>query len=147
MLKQTLYLFLLLFSFAVLSQDLQKPISAIKQHHQEARDSQKKINQLDEETKQLIQKYRVTLNKTENLHIYNQQLSSYIEGQKEEVLNIRKKIEQVKDTRKEIVPLMLRMLNSLDQFVNLDIPFFTGREKKSHSGIKKNFKSFKCVSE
>ena len=91
MLKNRLYLIFLPFSFAVWSKDLQKPTSAIQQTHREARDSQKKINQLDDETKQLIQKYRTTLNRTENIHIYNEQLSSYIKSQKEEILDIRKK--------------------------------------------------------
>ena len=137
MLKSTLSFFLFLSSFAVFSQDLQKPISAIKRHHQEARDSQKKIDQLDEETKQLIQKYRNALNKTEKLRIYNQQLSSYIKGQKEEILNTRKKIEEVKDTRKEIVPLMLRMLDSLDQFISLDIPFLLEERKSRIQELRK----------
>lgn len=137
MLNFTLYFFLFLFSFAVLSKDLQKPVSAIKQHHQEARDSQKKINQLDDETKRLIQQYRSTLNKTENLRIYNQQLSSYIKGQRTEILDMRKKIEEVKDTREEVVPLMLRMLDSLDQFISLDIPFLPKERKNRIQELRK----------
>ena len=118
------------------TEDLQKPVSAIKQTHKEAKDSQNKINQLDDETKQFLQKYRTTLNKTENLRIYNQQLSSYIEGQKKEILETRKKIEEVKDTGKEVEPLMLRMLDSLDRFVDLDMPFLLAERKKRIQELK-----------
>ncbi len=131
-------IFLLTFSlsFPALTEDLQKPASALKQTHQEARNSQKTINQLDEETKKLLQEYRIALNRTENLRIYNKQLSSYIEGQKKELLETRKKIEEVKNTGKEIEPLMLRMLSSLEQFVNLDIPFLLDKRKSQIQELK-----------
>lgn len=136
-LKNTIYLIVFGFCFFPLAKDLQKPTSVIKETHKEASDSQKTINRLDDETKQLLQQYRTTLNKTENLRIYNKQLSSYIEGQKKEILETRKKIEEVKDTGKEIVPLMLRMLSSLEHFVNLDVPFLADKRKKRVQELKK----------
>ena len=134
----TYFLFLILtFVKSFSAEDLKKPISAIKQTHKEAQTSQQKINQLDDETKQLLQNYRSILKKTENLRIYNAQLSSYIEGQKKEIIEIRKKIEEVKDTGKEIEPLMLRMLDSLSRFVDLDVPFLLAERKKRIQELKK----------
>lgn len=135
-LRNFFYLILICLSFGALADDLKKPTSAIKQSHKEARDSQKKINKLDDETTELLQKYRTTLKKTESLKIYNEQLRAYIEGQKKEVLEIRKKIEEVKDTGKEIVPLMLRMLNSLSHFVDLDVPFLIVERKRRIQELK-----------
>ena len=133
MLEMILFFILSFFSSA---ETLQKPMSTIKKMHREAQVSQKKINQLDDERKQLLASYRSALNKTENLRIYNKQLSSYIHNQEKEILEIRKKIEEVKDTGKEIVPLMLRMLDSLEQFVNLDVPFLLSERKKRIQGLK-----------
>jgi len=111
-------------AFAKLSSEKLEEVKAIKdQTHQEARKSQKKIDQWDDETEKMIDQYRQTLKKTENLKIYNEQLANYIEAQKKETLDIRRKIEEVKDTGQDIVPLMLRMLDSLEQFINLDVPF------------------------
>ena len=124
------------FCFFALAEDLLEPVSAVKQTHKEARDSQKKINQLDDEAKHLLEQYRSALNKAESLRIYNGQMSSYIEGQKKEILEVRKKIEEVKDTGKEIVPLMLRMWDSLDHFVDLDIPFLLAKRKKRVQELK-----------
>lgn len=135
-----IFYFICFLSFPVLSEDLKKPVSTMKQTHKEARDSQNKINRWDDEAKKLLEQYRVTLRKTENLRIYNTQLSSYIEGQKKEILDIRKKIEEVKDTGKEIVPLMLRMLDSLDQFIDLDVPFLIADRKKRVQELKEIMK-------
>ena len=139
--------FYFLFSFFVLSvysfannTEVTKKIDEVKKiknkTHQEAKKSQKKVNQLDDETEKMIDKYRYTLKKTENLRVYNEQLASYIEAQKKEVLDIRRKIEEVKDTGQDIVPLMLRMLSSLEQFIDLDIPFLIDERKKRVSDLK-----------
>ena len=127
---------ILFFIFNLQADDLKKSAQAIEQTHQQARNSQQKINQWDDETKKLLTQYRSTLNKTENLKIYNAQLSSYIASQKEEILETRKKIEEVKDTGKEVVPLMLRMLDSLSQFIDLDVPFLLTERKKRIQELK-----------
>ena len=133
-----IYFFILIASFFANSQndELKKATQAVQSIHEEAKASQKKIDQWDDETKKLLIQYRSVLNKTENLKIYNEQMSAYIASQKEEILEIRKKIEEVKDTGKEIVPLMLRMLDSLSRFIDLDVPFFLADRKKRIQELK-----------
>ena len=128
--------FILFFIFNGQADNLKEPKQAIEKIHQSARKSQQKINKWDDETKKLLAQYRNALSKTENLKIYNEQLSSYIASQKNEILEIRKKIEEVKDTGKEIVPLMLRMLDSLSQFVDLDTPFLLAERKRRIQKLK-----------
>lgn len=115
---------------------LNQSIKAISQTHKEGKNSQDKINRWDDERQRKLTLYKTTLKKTENLKIYNAQLSKYIQAQKEEMLDIRKKIEQVKDVRKEIVPLMLRMLESLDNFVELDTPFLVEKRRERITELK-----------
>ena len=112
------------------AQTLNKAKQFTNQTHQESKNSQNKINQWDDETQTMLNQYRDTLKRTENLKIYNEQLASYVKLQKEEMLDIRRKIEQVKNTSREVVPLMLRMLESLNQFIELDIPFLPAKRKK-----------------
>ncbi len=135
MIVLNIFLFLALSLYSV-AQDTQKPVSAIKETHKEAQASQKKVNKLDDETKQLLQKYRKALSRTESLRVYKEQLRSYIKGQKKEMLEMRKKIEEVKDTRREITPLMLRMMDSLERFVLLDAPFLPDERKKRIQELK-----------
>lgn len=85
--------------------------------------SQERVNKTDDETKTLLDEYRVALKKLENTRAYNEQLRILIDSQKSEIVSIQKQIEQVKDTGKDIVPLMGRMLESLKAFVELDKPF------------------------
>ena len=47
------------------------------------------------------------------------------------------KIVEVKQTGKDIIPLMLEMTNNLEQFINLDVPFLMKERKKRLEEIKK----------
>ncbi len=60
---------------------------------------------------------------TDRLRVYNQQLEKLIRDQEEEKISIRKQLEDVEVVEKEILPLMIRMVESLEQFVELDMPF------------------------
>jgi len=59
-LKSIFYWIVLSTGFFAFTQNLQKPVSTIKETHKEAKASQKKIKKMDDETKQLMQKYRST---------------------------------------------------------------------------------------
>lgn len=102
---------------------LEQTVTEQSKVDKEASASQKTVDNLDDETRKLLDEYRVTIRKVENTRIYNQQLRELIESQKAEIKSIGEQIEQVKDTGKDVVPLMLRMLDSMEQFVALDVPF------------------------
>ena len=122
------------------AQKIDSSKKALEQTHQESKSSQAKINRWDDETRKALQEYKNTLKSTETLKIYNQQLRDYIQLQKEEMLDIRKKIEQVKNTGKEIEPLMLRMLESLESFINLDVPFLLSERQQRVQELKETLK-------
>ena len=126
------------FSFEGFSNEalLKQSVKAQSASLQEARKSQTKVNQLDEQRQNLLREYRLALKKIYNTRVYNKQLREFIEEQKKEVVSIRKQIEQVKNTGKDIVPLMLRMLASLEQFVELDVPFLLSERKERVAKLK-----------
>ena len=72
-------------SFAVENPKLEKAEQEIGASHAQAKKSQEKINQLDDQTSRMLKKYRVSLKQTENLKIYNEELKKYIKAQKEEI--------------------------------------------------------------
>lgn len=88
-----------------------------------AKASQEKISKTAEETKTIVDEYRASLRKIENTKVYNEQLKQLIESQKEEMVSVKDQTESIKNTNKEIFPLMDRMIASLVEFVKLDIPF------------------------
>ena len=85
--------------------------------------SQAKINTLDDETQTMLGDYRATLRETESLRRYNEQLELQIKSQNEEIASIQQSIDEIERTNREIYPLMQRMIETLEQFVKLDVPF------------------------
>ena len=85
--------------------------------------SQKKIEGLAEKNRDLIEEYRMTLQRIENTKAYNAQMENLIASQKEEMKAIVEQMENLKHMNKEILPLMGKMVESLEKFVELDVPF------------------------
>jgi septal ring factor EnvC (AmiA/AmiB activator) len=90
---------------------------------QAAKNSQQKIDKLDDESAQMLAEYRSLLRQTESLQAYNDQLDKLVGSQKSELKSIIQQLENIETTQREIVPLMLNMINVLEQFIALDIPF------------------------
>lgn len=85
--------------------------------------SQERVDKLDDETSEIVREYRAALIQLQSLREYNAQLEKLITAQKDEMVSIRKQIEAVTNVDRTIVPLMFRMIDALEQFVKLDVPF------------------------
>jgi hypothetical protein len=92
--------------------------------------SQARVNQLDDETQTMLLDYRDTLRETEGLRRYNEQLELQIKAQEQEVASIQEQIGEIERTNREIYPLMQRMVDTLGQFVALDVPFLPAERAK-----------------
>jgi hypothetical protein len=57
------------------------------------------------------------------LNAYNDQLDKLVISQKNELVSINAQLENIETTQREIVPLMLDMINVMAQFIALDLPF------------------------
>ncbi|HUR40730.1 MAG TPA: DUF3450 domain-containing protein [Verrucomicrobiae bacterium] len=85
--------------------------------------SQQRVTSMDDETQTMLGDYRATLRETESLRRYNEQLELQIKSQETEITSIQQQIEDIERTNREIYPLMQRMIDTMDQFVKLDVPF------------------------
>lgn len=85
--------------------------------------SQTKIDSLTEETRKLLNEYKTVLKEIEGLRVYNRQLEKQIGNQEREMAELSASIDKVTVIERQITPLMLRMIDGLEQFVELDIPF------------------------
>lgn len=113
-----------------------------------AKQSQKKVDQLSDESQSLRNEYRQVLQAIENNKIYNQQLRDLIESQKAEMVQIDEDIEKIKDTTRNIAPLMTKMKDSLKEFVAYDLPFLKDEREKRIESLDELFvKSGVTVSE
>ena len=89
--------------------------------------SQEKINNIYEQSQELLGEYRQVVDQTENLKVYNDFLATLVADQQRQINSIQRQIDTLEDTRKGTVPLMFRMIDALEQFVKADIPLRTER--------------------
>ena len=85
--------------------------------------TQEQINKLDETTRILLADYQSTSKEYESLKLYNDQVQKIINSQLDEIENILFQIDELDKTNQKIVPLMIKMINGLEDFINLDVPF------------------------
>lgn len=88
-----------------------------------AQASQQRINAVDDETQKLLSEYRRAVADTESFVAYAAQLSRQIESQNEELAEIERQLGEIEATSRSITPLQQKMLETLKQFVQLDVPF------------------------
>lgn len=71
----------------------------------------------------LVQQYEDVLNTTAGLEVYNDLLERQIQAQQQELEDLRNAINEVPDLERQIPPLLVRMVNRLAEFIELDLPF------------------------
>jgi hypothetical protein len=98
--------------------------------------SQDRVDKLDDETGKLVREYRAALVQLKSLREYNEQLDKLISGQKAEMVSIRQQIEDVTNIDRTIVPLMFRMIESLEAFVDLDVPFLIDERRERVANLR-----------
>lgn len=91
--------------------------------NQQAKTSQARIDALTEETHKLLNEYKTVLKEIEGLRVYNRQFEKQIANQEREMTQLTESIDRVTVIERQITPLMLRMIDGLEQFVDLDLPF------------------------
>lgn len=98
--------------------------------------SQKNIDALSDKTRKMLEEYRAALHQTESLRTYNKHLKDLLISQRQEKDSLQQQLQDIETTQHEIVPLILRMLDSLDKFIQLDIPFLAEERKQRLSNLK-----------
>jgi len=88
-----------------------------------AQESQQRIDGVVKKTRSLEDQYKATLKEIEGLKVYNTLLSLQVDNQKLKMQDLRDSIDQVEVINRQIVPIMTQMIDGLEQFVALDVPF------------------------
>lgn len=88
-----------------------------------ARKSQAKIDRLADETRDLLTDYKTVMKQVDGLKVYNARLEKQIESQLARISQIEESIDQVTIIQRQMTPLVIRMIDGLEQFVELDVPF------------------------
>ena len=99
--------------------------------------SQRRIDQIADQTDELLAKYRTTLKQIDAIDSYNRQMRDLITAQEHELDSLSSQLERVQIVSRSVTPLMLRMIDSLEKFVALDVPFLIDERTKRVEDLKK----------
>ena len=106
-----------------IGQGVDRLIEAETLRIQQAQAVQDEIDGIVQGTRTLAEEYRAVLKEIEGLRVYNTLLDRQIADQETELSNLRTSIDQVQVIERQILPLLTRMVDGLDRFVELDVPF------------------------
>lgn len=105
------------------AQSLDSSLKAEIKINEDSVTSQEKVSGLARQTQELLAEYRSAVLETESLKIYNDNLQQVVADQDKEVQSIHRQLAGLEETNRDIVPLMLQMIDTLEQMVEADIPF------------------------
>ena len=125
-------------SFAA-AQSLQRVMDAEARRIQQAQASQERIDDVVQTTRGITEEYKAVNKEIDGLVVYNTLLERQIANQNTELNQLRESIDQVSVIERQILPLMTRMIDGLEQFVELDVPFLLdgeGGRRERVAGLK-----------
>jgi hypothetical protein len=88
-----------------------------------AEQSQELVERLDDQTQKMLEEFRAASQELENIRTYHNQLAKIVQNQEQEKRDLEQQMLDLEVTQRNVTPLMLRMLDVLEQFVALDAPF------------------------
>ena len=101
-------------------------------------ESQKRVDKLAEETASLLQKYKLVTKDIEGLRVYNAQYERQLENQLKVITELEASIDQVTVLERQVQPLIIDMLDGLEQFIDLDLPFRLDERKDRVAQLRSN---------
>lgn len=85
--------------------------------------AQQQVNRVHDKTMDLATQYQTKLKIVDGLKVYNTLLQRQLDAQDREVGTLKSSIANATVIERQMVPLMMRMLNGLEEFIALDVPF------------------------
>lgn len=109
---------------------LKSIVDEVNEANKIAQASQQTVDKVAEETSRIFNDYRAVLKTNAGLRAYNAQQQRVIDKQVEEIAKIENSIGQIDEIKRQITPLMLEMIQNLDEFIDADVPFLLTERKE-----------------
>lgn len=121
---------LLVGSGTLFAQGVEGALAATASAEEAERRAQSAIDKAVDETRALERQYAEVTKEIEGLEVYIELLQKQVAGQSQEMSDLSGSIEQVSVIERQVMPLMLKMVESLEQFVELDVPFLLDERRQ-----------------
>lgn len=104
-------------------------------------DAQRRISQLDSQISDLRGEYRMTVQQLDRIQIYNGHMQKVVNDQRSEIDRITNELENIVVVEQGIVPLMYDMIDTLEEFIELDMPFNVDERRNRVAQLRENMES------
>ncbi len=101
-----------------------------------AAEAQKEIEQVSDEAEKMLTEYRRTLQEIDSIRLYNDQLEDVVASQKVEISDLETQIKDIDNVERKLGPLMAQMIDVLERFVELDVPFLAEERSKRMAALR-----------
>ena len=85
--------------------------------------AQQNIENVADQVADLVAEYKSVSKEVEGLKVYNSLLKKQLDNQTAEMEAINNSVQNIALIERQIVPLMIKMIDSLEKFIQLDVPF------------------------
>lgn len=127
-----------LYGSSIQAQSVDDAIDAARELPPQAAQAQQEINQIDDATTRLFDEYQVVAKQVEGLKVYNAQLQLQIDDQDRQIENLDRSIDEASIMGVQVAPVMVEMIESLKQFIELDLPFHLDVRRDSVARLEDN---------
>lgn len=119
------------------SDALERAVTTAESTQRASVSSQERIDKLDDQTKDLLERYRAATWQAQQLNVYAEQLAQLTAGQDAERASLQRQLVEMERTEREILPLMLRMFDGLEKLVAADLPFLQEERKERLENLRR----------
>jgi len=113
----------LIIPFVASATDMEAVLEVGRDNSNQSAVSQDKIDSTEKQTDKIVNEWKVVSKQVEGLKVYNQQKRIQIQAQLDLMDKLDDQLTQVVVMQRQIPPLAQRMLEGLEKFVELDVPF------------------------
>lgn len=98
--------------------------------------AQREIDNISRESRELIDEYQAQLKLVQGLETYIELLDRQLLSQEDELRVLETSVSDVAVIERQVLPLMTRMIDSLESFIELDVPFLLDERRNRVDGLK-----------
>ena len=138
--KEKIVLLVLLFTVILYADAFKESRETVSKTDAVLKQTQKKINKSSDKALKMFEEYKEAKSEIESYQVYNRQLEDIVNSQQNEMDALSKQIEGIDVTRRKIMPLMGKMIDVLEKFIEQDLPFLPKERADRISRLRRDMK-------